>query len=160
MLFVMVEDMDSKMEIVVFPKVLETTGSVWEEERVVLASGKILWEIMSGTVTFFANLITGQAGVEGISGPVGIAVMAGKAADMGLLHLFYFTAVLSVSLGIFNLFPLPALDGGQLMLLLIETCRRKPLSLKAHQTVNLIGLGLFVALSVLVTYQDIIRLVT
>jgi regulator of sigma E protease len=123
------------------------------------ASVKTLWGILSGTIMFLLNLLSGQGGMEGISGPVGIAVMAGKAASKGFLNLFYFTGVLSMSLGIMNLLPLPGLDGGQLLMLLIETIRRKPLGLKTYQAVNLTGFGLFIVLTLLVTYRDIVRLV-
>ena len=121
-------------------------------------SAKMLWGILSGTVSFLLNILSGHGGMEGLSGPVGIAVMAGKAASKGFLNLFYFTGVLSMSLGIMNLFPLPGLDGGQLLMLLIVTVRRKPLGLKTHQAFNLIGLALFIVLSVLVTYRDIVSL--
>jgi regulator of sigma E protease len=123
------------------------------------AGVKTIWGILSGTVVFFLNLLSGQGGMEGLSGPVGIAVMAGKAASKGLLNLLFFAGVLSMSLGIMNLFPLPGLDGGQLLMLLIETVRKKPLGMRTHQAFNLIGLALFLALSVLVTYRDIVRLV-
>ncbi|MBI4764333.1 MAG: site-2 protease family protein [Deltaproteobacteria bacterium] len=123
------------------------------------ASVKTLWEILSGTVAFFLNLLSGSGGMEGLSGPVGIALMAGKAASKGLLNLLFFTGILSMSLGIMNLFPLPGLDGGQLFMLFIETVRRKPLGIRTHQAINLIGLALFLILSVLVTCRDIVRLV-
>ena len=121
-------------------------------------SAKTLWEILSGTVVFLLNLLLGSGGMEGLSGPVGIAIMAGKAASRGFLDLFYFTGVLSMSLGIMNLFPLPGLDGGQLLMLLMETIRRKPLGIGTHQAFNLLGFGLFVVLTVLVTYRDIVKL--
>ncbi len=123
------------------------------------ASVKTFWGILSGTVVFLLNLLSGQGGMEGLSGPVGIAIMAGKAASKGFLDLFYFTGVLSMSLGIMNLFPLPALDGGQLLMLLIETVRRKPFGVKTYQAISLTGFGLFIVLTVLVTYRDIVRLV-
>ena len=123
------------------------------------ASVKTFWGILSGTVVFLLNLLWGSGGLEGLSGPVGIAVMAGKAASKGLFDLLFFTGVLSMSLGIMNLFPLPGLDGGQLLMLLIETVRKKPLGIRTHQAINLIGLALFLLLSVLVTYHDIVRLV-
>jgi len=121
-------------------------------------SAKILWEIFSGTITFFTGLFSGHGGIELLSGPVGIAAMAGKAASGGLLSVFYFTGVLSVSLGIMNLFPLPALDGGQLLMLAIEGVIKRPIAIKAHQAVNLIGFALFLVLTVMVTYKDIIKL--
>jgi regulator of sigma E protease len=85
--------------------------------------------------------------------------MAGQAASKGFLNLMYFTGILSVSLGLMNLFPLPALDGGQLFMLLIEAIRRRPLSVRTYQIVNLLGLTLFIILTVFVTYKDIVRLI-
>jgi regulator of sigma E protease len=85
--------------------------------------------------------------------------MAGQAASKGFLNLLYFTGMLSMSLGIMNLLPLPALDGGQLFMLFIEAIRRRPLSVKTYQIVNLLGLSLFIILTVLVTYRDIVRLI-
>ncbi len=105
------------------------------------------------------NIFSGNGSMEGLAGPVGIASMAGQAASRGLLNLMYFTGILSMSLGIINLIPLPVLDGGQLFMLLIESIRKKPLSLKTYQVVNLVGLSLFVILTVLVTYRDIVRLI-
>lgn len=122
-------------------------------------SAKTVWEIVSGTFVFLLKLLSGHGGMEGLSGPVGIAVMAGRAASRGFLNLVYFTGVLSMSLGIMNLFPLPALDGGQLVMLLIESVRRKSLRLKTYQAVNLIGFALFILLSVFVTYRDIVKLI-
>lgn len=125
----------------------------------ILLSTQTLWVILSGTVVFLFNSFSGNGSMEGLSGPVGIASMAGQAASKGILSLMYFTGILSVSLGLMNLFPLPALDGGQLFMLLIESIRRRPLSVKTYQIVNLLGLSLFVILTVLVTYKDIIRLI-
>ncbi len=103
--------------------------------------------------------LSGNGTMAGLSGPVGIAAIAGRAASRGLLSLFYFTGVLSMSLGIMNLLPLPALDGGHLILLLIESIKRKPLSPKAYQVIMLIGLSLFLILTLVVTYQDIVKLI-
>lgn len=125
----------------------------------VLLSAETVWAIMSGTVALIFNIFSGSGVTEGLSGPVGIASMAGKAATKGFLSLLYFTGVLSMSLGIMNLFPLPALDGGQLCMLLIESVRRKPLGIKTYQAINMAGLALFVIGTVFVTYKDIARLI-
>lgn len=97
--------------------------------------------------------------MDGLSGPVGIAAMAGQAAGKGFMSLVYFTGLLSMSLGIMNLIPVPALDGGQLVILAIEAARKKPLSIRAHQAISLTGLSLFLLLTVIVTYKDIARLI-
>lgn len=125
----------------------------------VLSSIKTVWAILSGTVLFLSNLLSGGGSMEGLAGPIGIASMAGQAASKGVLNLMYFTGMLSLSLGIMNLFPLPALDGGQLFMLFIESIRKKPLSLKTYQVINVLGLSLFVILTMLVTYRDIVRLI-
>lgn len=85
----------------------------------ILLSAKTVWAILSGTVVFLFNILSGNGSIEVLSGPIGIASMAGQAASKGFLNLLYFTGILSISLGIMNLIPLPALDGGQLFMLLI-----------------------------------------
>lgn len=123
-----------------------------------ITSAKTVWSVMGGTVDFLVKTFSGQGSWGGLAGPVGIAALAGKAAAKGILNILYFTGMLSLSLGVMNLIPFPALDGGQLMMLLVETIRKKPLSLKTYQAVNLIGFALFILLSVLVTYKDVVRL--
>lgn len=114
-----------------------------------------LWTITAGTVELIIKALSGHGSWDGLSGPVGIAAIAGKAAAKGVLNLLYFTGMLSLSLGIMNLLPFPALDGGQLLMLAIEAVIRRPLSIKTYQTVNLIGFALFILLTVVVTYKDI-----
>jgi len=122
-------------------------------------SANTAWEILSGTIMFVLNIFTGHGTMEGLSGPVGIAAMAGQAASKGILNIFYFIGVLSMSLGIMNLLPLPALDGGHLVMLLIESVRKKPISPKAYQVATVIGLTLFFVLTVAMTYNDVAKLI-
>ncbi|MGE5173537.1 MAG: site-2 protease family protein [Betaproteobacteria bacterium] len=126
--------------------------------QAILSSVKTVWSVIGGTIEFLVKTFSGQGSWEGLAGPVGIAALAGKAAAKGLLNIMYFTGMLSLSLGIINLIPFPALDGGQLVMLLIETIRKKPLSVKTYQAVNLVGFALFILLSILVTYKDVVRL--
>lgn len=126
----------------------------------VSASAQTVWAILSGTVAVLFNIFSGNGSMEGLSGPVGIAAIAGQAASKGFLSLAYFAGILSMSLGVMNLIPFPALDGGQLFMLFIETVRKKPLSLITYQAVNLLGLALFLILTVLVTYKDITKIIT
>ncbi len=125
----------------------------------VFLSAKMILEITTGTAIFFFNLFSGSGSAEGLIGPIGIASLAGQAASKGVISLMFFSGLLSMSLGIINLLPLPALDGGQLSMLLIEVIRRKPLSMKTYQIVTVLGMSLFIILTVLVTYRDIIRLI-
>lgn len=125
-----------------------------------LLSTKTVYEILSGTILFILNILSGNGTMEGLSGPVGIAAMAGKAATKGALSLLFFTGALSMSLGVMNLFPFPALDGGQLFLLFVESIIKKPLAPKIYQMANLIGITLFIILTMFVTYKDIVKLIT
>lgn len=122
------------------------------------ASLGTVWSAITGTAVFLVNALTGHGSFDGVAGPVGIALLAGKAASLGFMNAAYFTGVLSLSLGIMNLIPFPALDGGQLVMLFIETVRKKPLSVKTHQAVNAVGFGLFMVLTVYISYRDISRL--
>lgn len=124
-----------------------------------LMSAQAVWQILSGTIQFIINAVTGHGTMEGVSGPVGIAVMAGKAASKGILNLCYLTGVLSMSIGIMNLLPLPALDGGHLAMLFLESIRRKPLNPRVHQMATVVGLALFLVFTVAVTYKDIAKLI-
>ncbi len=134
-------------------------GKHYPLSEAILMSANTVWAVFAGTAGFFFDLFSGNGTAEGLVGPLGIASLAGKAAVKGFISLLYFSGLLSISLGIINLLPMPALDGGHLFMLLIEAMRRKPLSLKIHQTVSVVGILLFIILTVFVTYRDIVRLV-
>ena len=124
----------------------------------IISSLQIAGSVVAGTGVFFGHLFTGQAGMENLAGPIGIAVMAGHAASHGLVDILFFTGFLSMSLGIMNLLPLPGLDGGQLIVLLVEKLRNKSFDAKAHQIINFAGIMLFLLLSLVVTWHDIVKL--
>ena len=105
------------------------------------------------------DLITGRYGLSQLTGPVGTAQAIGQASTYGLPSLLMMTGFITVNLGIFNLLPLPALDGGRLLFLLIELIRHKPVPAKYEGYVHAVGLALLMALMVTVTYQDIVRLI-
>jgi regulator of sigma E protease len=117
-----------------------------------------LAEITTGTFSVVFNLARGHAESGAIAGPVGIAAMAAQAMQHGIMAFLYFIGVLSVSLGCMNLLPLPALDGGQLVMLGIERLRGKPLHARLQQAIGSAGLALFLILTILVTYRDIVTL--
>jgi regulator of sigma E protease len=83
--------------------------------------------------------------------------VAGRSAEQGMLNLLYFVAYVSVALGLFNLFPIPILDGGHLLFFLIEAVRGKPLSLRKREVLQQVGLVLLVALMLYATKNDIFR---
>lgn len=123
-------------------------------------STEVIWLIVVSTGDALWRLLAGQGDMDHLMGMVGIAHLAGEAATYGVAPLLYFSGLLSLSLGLMNLLPLPALDGGQLLLLLIEGVRRKPLTTQTVQAVNLIGLAGLLLLSIFVTYRDLITLLT
>ena len=92
------------------------------------------------TLQFIGKMLTGNMGAENLSGPIGIAQMAGNTAQAGLLPFMYLMALLSISLGVLNLLPIPVLDGGQLTLLGIEALRGKPLSEKSENFIYTLSL--------------------
>lgn len=105
------------------------------------------------------RLATGKMSMrDSMTGPLGIFFITSKAAKLGLIAVMHLVAVLSVSLAVFNLLPLPILDGGHLFLLGLEKLRKKTLGIKAEQIVNNVGVSLMIMLALFVTYNDILRL--
>lgn len=100
-------------------------------------------------------LFTGGVSVDQMMGPVGISEVVAK--TNGLKEFIYIMALISLSLGVTNLLPIPALDGGKILILIIEAIRRKPLKEKTEINIQLIGFSILIALSLYVTYNDIMR---
>ncbi|MBI4707396.1 MAG: RIP metalloprotease RseP [Candidatus Omnitrophica bacterium] len=127
-------------------------------ESFVLGAQKT-WELTILTYKGLWRVITGKLAIkESVTGPLGIFYITSKAARLGIIAVLHLMAVLSISLGIFNLLPLPILDGGHIVLLGIEKIRGKMLSLKADRVITKIGMTLIISLAIFVTYNDIIRL--
>ncbi|OAS83303.1 RIP metalloprotease RseP [Metabacillus litoralis] len=106
----------------------------------------------------FGKLVTGQFSIDMLSGPVGIYDMTDQVAESGTLNLLRWAALLSINLGIVNLLPLPALDGGRLLFLFIEAFRGKPIDRQKEGVVHFIGFSLLMLLMLVVTWNDIQRL--
>lgn len=104
-------------------------------------------------------LVTGKVGMGDVSGPVGIVNQIGQSAAAGLASLLSFTAMITINLGVFNLLPLPALDGGRVFFLLIELIRRKPVPPEKEGMVHFVGLALLMILILVVTAGDIYKLI-
>jgi len=102
--------------------------------------------------------VIGQADFSQVAGPVGIAGLVGDAASFGFMSLLLFTAAISLNLAIINLLPFPALDGGRLVMVGIEAVTRRPINPKWVMRLNGIGIILLLTLMVVVTYNDILRL--
>ncbi len=119
----------------------------WIDTRAVL-------EAFGGMI---AGLIAGKGVSADVSGPVGIAVATGQVARLGFIYLLQFTALLSINLAVINILPLPALDGGRVLFLVIEKIRRKPVDRKIEGIVHQVGFALLLVLALLVTVQDVRR---
>lgn len=104
-------------------------------------------------------IATHTAAVSELAGPIGIAQVSVQAARQGIQTLLYLTALLSVNLAVFNLLPLPILDGGQILVLIIEAARGRPLSDRARENVARVGLALILLLFLTVTFNDLKRLI-
>ncbi len=104
------------------------------------------------------DLITGNIGISELSGPVGVGEVVGQAAAIGWQSVVSIAAFISISIGIFNLLPFPALDGGRIVFLIIEGIRRKPINPKYEGWINAAGLILLFGLMIIVTCKDIIGL--
>ena len=104
-------------------------------------------------------LVSGQVGVDQLSGPVGVASVMATTASYSLAAFLQLVAFISINLGVMNLLPLPALDGGRLVFLIIEGIRRKPVPPQYEGYIHAAGLMLLLALMVYVTGQDIVRIV-
>ena len=113
-------------------------------------------EFLSSIGDSVKQLFTGQVGVDQMMGPVGISEVIAKTD--GIRELFQMMALISLSLGITNLLPIPALDGGKLLILLIEGIRRKPLKQETEINIQLLGFSILIALSLYVSYNDILRI--
>lgn len=116
-------------------------------------------QIAIGLYHFFAGLLTFSADLSAVSGPVGIAGAVGDASASGIVPLLMLTAIISINLALVNLIPVPALDGGRLLFVLIEAITRKPIPQGVAGTVNTIGFALLILLMVVITANDIFKLV-
>ena len=104
-------------------------------------------------------LVSGQVGVDQLSGPVGVASVMATTASYSILAFLQLVAFISINLGVMNLLPLPALDGGRLVFLILEGIRRKPVPARYEGYIHAAGLMLLLALMVYVTGQDIVRII-
>lgn len=160
-----------------------SNASVWK--RIAIVAAGALVNIIFGIITYFAlvaivysdiktafnatggfivsifesikMIFTGNIGINDLSGPVGISkVVSGTTT---IINYVYIISVVSVSLGVTNLLPIPALDGGKILLLIIEAIRKKPIKKETEAQIQLIGFSILIALSIIVTYNDIVKII-
>jgi regulator of sigma E protease len=116
------------------------------------------WFVVERTLSYIGGVVAGREAADQLGGPIRIAQVSGQVATEGLASLFSLAAVLSVSIGLLNLFPVPLLDGGHLLFYAIEAVRGKPLSERAQEVGFRIGLAIVVMLMIFATYNDILHL--
>lgn len=122
------------------------------------AALKKTWFYSTTTLEMMGKMITGKASAKNLSGPISIAQYAGQTAEMGLVPFFKFLALVSISLGVLNLLPIPVLDGGHLMFFAIEAIKGSPLSERMQMNFQQIGMLLLVSLMFFAVFLDIERL--
>lgn len=117
-------------------------------------------ETVKGFASLFSSLVNGSAkeAVASLSGPVGIVGVVGDAYDMGIASLLLITAIISINLAVLNILPLPALDGGRIVFVLIEMVIRRPIPQNVQLVLNGVSFALLLLLMLYVTFQDIIKL--
>lgn len=116
------------------------------------------WFISERTLNYIGGLFMGRESLDQVSGPIGTGFIAGKVAEIGFVALMNLAAVLSISIGLINLFPIPLLDGGHLLYYIAEALRGKPLSERIQEIGFRVGLAFVVALMLFATFNDILHL--
>lgn len=141
---------------------LERVGTLIEKHTWYVApfkglvyTGEITLKAFEGIYMIFKSLFAGKGVPEGaeLAGPVGITIFLARAVDFGIGFFLYFIAAISVFVAIFNLFPIPALDGGKLLFLAIEKIKRKPVSAKVEQSITAVFFFILIIMSIFVTVQ-------
>jgi regulator of sigma E protease len=119
---------------------------------------KETWFVVERTLSYIGGVFSGREAADQIGGPIRIAQISGQVSTIGLSALIHLTAVLSVSIGLLNLFPVPLLDGGHLLFYAVEAIRGRPLSERAMEMGFRVGLALVLMLMVFATYNDILHI--
>ena len=135
------------------PKFVKQSVSIVEAGKM---SVDYTHRIVVSMINGLKKIITGNAPAD-VSGPIGVAQMAGNVASQGLLALLNFIAFLSLNLAIINLLPIPALDGGHFVVLLVEAVRGKPLAPRYMEAIQMVGIAIIIAITVFSTVKDITR---
>lgn len=133
-----------------------------EIEKGLIASIKYSFERFFGLISQMLvtiwYLIIGKLSISNLSGPIGIFTVVEQSAQAGFINLIYLTGYLSLNVGFMNLLPIPALDGGRLLFLIIEKIKRKPVSPKVENIIHNVGFTLLMLLIICVSFNDVLRL--
>lgn len=160
---------NTTLEVTVAPKEVEpgkfligaSIGNATQDANLITAAQAGLKETYQFSISIlysFKLLVTGGVSFDDLAGPIGIMDYTGQAAESGLPNLMRWTALLSLYLGIFNLLPIPALDGSRLLFLGYEALRGRPVDPHRESMIHFVGFALLMLLMVVVTYNDVLRL--
>ena len=135
----------------------ESQGIVQAAKQGLIASGQVCWLTLTSFYLLVKNLFLHASLLEGVVGPVGIFTVAQETSQFGMVYLLQLLGFISLNLAVANLIPFPALDGGRLLLLLIEKIKGSPLSKKVEMWVNGVGFALLIGIMLLVTIRDVAK---
>lgn len=148
-------DKEGQGKIGIIPRQINEKKPIWEG---LYLGFTYTFKIIGLIIVFFGKMLIHQAPME-LGGPVRVVSEIGRAAQFGIASLVQLAAFLSINLGIFNLLPIPALDGSRIMFVLAEGLRGKPIDPEKENFIHLIGFGLLLLLMLVVTYKDILQLI-
>ena len=149
---------DSTLQLQGTPELKEVKDNFGNVHRLGVLGIKETWFVVDRTLAYIGGVFAGREAADQVGGPLRIAQISGQVATIGLEALVHLAAVLSISIGLLNLFPVPLLDGGHLLFYAVEAVRGRPLSERAQEMGFRIGLGLVLMLMVFATYNDILHL--
>ena len=135
---------------------LSLLSAIFEGGKLALV---LTWETIKAFGNLIADMFAGTADFSGIAGPVGIVGLVGDASEFGFVYLLGFVAIISINLAVLNLIPFPALDGGRLLFLIIETIKGSPMNPKITNVIHTVGFVVLIGLLLAVTWNDVARLV-
>ncbi|MDO8624009.1 MAG: site-2 protease family protein [bacterium] len=163
--------MNLLLALIIFTGLLMTPHRISDHEiasplpliSALVKGAEVTWHVTAATAVglahFFAGVLTFSADLSQVTGPVGIAGAVGAAAQSGWQSLLSLTALISVNLALINLIPIPALDGGRLLFVIIEAIIRRPIKPIVAQTVNAAGFAFLILLMVVVTLHDVYKII-
>lgn len=142
---------------------MDTVGDIFMPIHLAILEGAkitvgLTKAIAVGFYGLIAGIFDGTSNFSQLSGPVGIAKLVGEAGQIGFAYLLSFTAFISLNLAVLNLLPFPALDGGRILFVIIESIKRSPIKPVVANTLNFIGFGLLILLMLYVTVKDVLKL--
>jgi regulator of sigma E protease len=126
--------------------------------RAIVLGVEETWFVIARTMSYIGGVFSGREAADQLGGPIRIAQVSGQVASIGFAALLHLAAVLSVSIGLLNLFPVPLLDGGHLLFYGIEALRGRPLSERAQEYGFRIGLAIVLMLMIFATFNDIVHI--